>query len=154
MSTVGIDLGTSGVRAVAYNDQGQQIATAAERTSLKRPREGWVVLDAEALLRSVESLLAAVAGQAAGQGDQVQAIALSSQGEVVLPVDRRGQALSLAPVSMDTRGEPAARAMSERVGAERVQQITDHLFTRSSPSTRLQQGILSGVRPPPRPTAP
>jgi hypothetical protein len=31
---------------------------------------------------------------------------------------------------MDTRGEPAARAMSERVGAERVQQITDHLFTR------------------------
>jgi hypothetical protein len=55
---------------------------------------------------------------------------------------------------MDTRGEPAARAMSERVGAERVQQITDHLFTRSSPSTRLQQGILPGVRPPPRPTAP
>ena len=52
MSTVGIDLGTSGVRAVAYNDQGQQIATAAEKTSLNRPREGWVVLDAEAVLRS------------------------------------------------------------------------------------------------------
>ena len=57
MSTVGIDLGTSGVRAVAFDDQGQQIAAAAEKTSLKRPREGWVVLDAEAVLRSAESLL-------------------------------------------------------------------------------------------------
>ena len=47
MSTVGIDLGTSGVRAVAFDDQGQQIAAAAEKTSLKRPKEGWVVLDAE-----------------------------------------------------------------------------------------------------------
>ena len=109
MSTVGIDLGTSGIRAVAFNDQGQQIATAAEKTSLKRPREGWVVLDAEAVLRSAESLLASVAGKAAGQGDPVRAIALSSQGEVIVPVDREGQALSLAPVSMDARGEPAAR---------------------------------------------
>jgi xylulokinase len=130
VSTVGIDLGTSGVRAVAYNDEGQQIATAAEKTSLKRPREGWVVLDAEAVLRSVESLLAAVAGEAAGQGDQVRAIALSSQGEVVVPVDRQGRALSLAPVSMDARGEPAARAMSERFGAERVQQITGQPLNR------------------------
>ena len=79
MSTVGVDLGTSGVRAVAYDEQGKQIAAAAEKTSLKRPREGWVVLDAEALLQSVESLLAAVAKEAVSQGDQVRAIALSSQ---------------------------------------------------------------------------
>ena len=124
MSTIGIDLGTSGVRAVAFDDQGQQIAAAAGKTSLKRPREGWVVLDAEAVLRSAESLLAAVAGEAAGQGDEVRAIAVSSQGEVVVPVDHQGQALSLAPVSMDARGGPAARAMSERFGADRVQQIT------------------------------
>jgi xylulokinase len=130
VSTIGIDLGTSGVRAVAFNDQGQPIAAAAEKTSLKRPREGWVVLDAEAVLRSTEALLAAVAGEAAGQGDQVRAIALSSQGEVVVPVDSHGQALSLAPVSMDARGEPAARAMSERFGAERVQDITGQPLNR------------------------
>ena len=119
MSTVGIDLGTSGVRAVAYNDQGQQIATAAEKTWLTRPREGWVVLDAEAVLRSAESLLAAVAGEAAGQGDPVRAIALSSQGEVVVPVDRHGQALSLAPVSMDARGERVFSAHRRRLEARR-----------------------------------
>jgi xylulokinase len=124
VSTVGVDLGTSGVRAVAYDNQGEQIVAAAEKTSLKRPRAGWVVVDAEAVLRSAESLVAAVAAEAASRGDQVRAIALSSQGEAVVPVDRHGRALSLAPVSMDARGEPASRAMSERFGAERVHQIT------------------------------
>ena len=130
MSTVGVDLGTSGVRAVAYDDHGEQIAAVAEKTSLERPREGWVVVDAEAVLRSAESLLASVASQAAGRGDQVRAIALSSQGETVVPVDRRGRALSLAPVSMDARGELAARAMSERFGDQRVQEITGQPLNR------------------------
>ena len=147
MSTVGIDLGTSGVRAVAYNDQGQQIATAAEKISLKRPREGWVVLDAEAVLRSAESLLAAVAGEAAGLGDQVRAIGLSSQGEVVIPVDRSGQALSLAPVSMDARGESAARAIGERVGPERVQQITGQPLNRMFSVYKIAAGDAAW-RPP------
>jgi xylulokinase len=50
VSTIGVDLGTSGVRAVAYDDQGHQIAAATEKTSLNRPQEGWVVIDAEAVL--------------------------------------------------------------------------------------------------------
>jgi xylulokinase len=147
VSTVGIDLGTSGVRAVAYDDQGQQIATAAEKTILERPEDGWVVLDAEAVLRSAESLLAAVAGEVAGHGDPVRAIALSSQGEVVVPVDRQGQALSLAPVSMDARGEPAARAMSERFGAERVQHITGQPLNRMFSVYKIAAGDAAW-RPP------
>jgi hypothetical protein len=55
---------------------------------------------------------------------------------------------------MDTRGEPAARAMSERVGAERVQQITGQPLHRMFSVYKIAQGILPGVRPPPRPTAP
>ncbi len=147
MSTVGVDLGTSGVRAAAYDDRGQQIATAAGRTSLQRPREGWVVVDAEAVLASAESLLAAVAAEAASRGDQVRAIALSSQGEAVVPVDRRGRALSLAPVSMDARGESAARAMSERFGAERVQHVTGQPLNRMFSVYKIAAGDRSW-RPP------
>jgi xylulokinase len=140
MSTVGVDLGTSGVRAVAYDEQGEQIAAAAEKTTLKRPREAWVVLDAEAVLQSAESLLAAVAAEAASRGDQVRAIALSSQGEAVVPVDRRSRALSLAPVSRDARGELAAQAMSKRFGAERVQQITGQPLNRMFSVYKLAAG--------------
>jgi xylulokinase len=147
VSTVGVDLGTSGVRAVAYNDEGQQIAAAAEKTSLGRPREGWVVIDAEAVRQSAESLVAAVAAEAADLGDQVRAIAFSSQGETIVPVDRRGHALSLAPVSMDTRGEPAAREMAERLGGERVQQITGQPLNRMFSVYKIAAGDAAW-RPP------
>jgi xylulokinase len=147
VSTVGVDLGTSGVRAAAYDDKGQQIAAAAEKTSLTRPREGWVVFDAEAVLRSAESLLTAVAAEAAGRGDQVRAIAVSSQGEAVVPVDRHGRALSLTPASMDARGEPAARSMSERFGAERVQQISGQPLNRMFSVYKIAAGDAAW-RPP------
>ncbi|HEX5907025.1 MAG TPA: FGGY family carbohydrate kinase [Propionibacteriaceae bacterium] len=147
MSTVGVDLGTSGVRAAAYDEQGQQIAVAVGKTSLQRPREGWIVVDAEAVLQSAESLLAAVVAAAADLGDPARAIALSSQGEAVVPVDRQGRALSLAPVSMDARGEPAARAMSERFGARRVQQITGQPLNRMFSVYKIAAGDAAW-RPP------
>jgi xylulokinase len=147
VSTVGVDLGTSGVRAVAYDDAGQQIAAAAQKTSLKRPMEGWVVFDAEAVLQSAESLVAAVAVAAASQGDQVRAIAFSSQGEAIVPVDRHGRAQSLAPVGMDARGESAAKAMAERLGGERVQQITGQPLNRMFSVYKIAAGDASW-RPP------
>ena len=70
----------------------------------------------------------------------MRAIALSSQGEVIVPVDREGQALSLAPVSMDARGEPAARAMSERLDAERVQYITGQPLNRMFSVYKIARG--------------
>jgi xylulokinase len=147
VSTVGVDLGTSGVRAVAYNDAGEQIATATEKTNLMRPREGWVVFDAEAVLQSAESLVAAVATEAAGQGDQVRAIAFSSQGEAVVPVNQQGRALSLAPTGMDARGESAARAMAEQLGPDRVQQITGQPLNRMFSVYKLVAGDAAW-RPP------
>jgi xylulokinase len=147
VSTVGVDLGTSGVRAVAYNDTGQQIAAAADKTSLQRPRPGWVVFDAEAVRRAAESLVRAVAAEAADRGDQVRAIAFSSQGEAIVPVDRHGRALSAVPVGMDARGETAAQAMAERLGAKRVQQITGQPLNRMFSVYKIAAGG-SAWRPP------
>ena len=141
------------VRAVACDHEGQQIAAAAEKTSLERPREVGVVVDAEAVLHSAESLVAAVAAEAADRGDQVRAIAFSSQGEAVVPVDRQGRALSPAPVGMDARGEPAARAMAERLGGERVQQITGQPLNRMFSIYKIAVGDAAWRPPPPTPTA-
>jgi xylulokinase len=147
VSTVGVDLGTSGVRVVAYDAAGQQIAAGAEKTNLQRPREGWVVFDAEAVLHTAESLVGSVAAKAADRGDQVRAIAFSSQGEAVIPVDRRGRALSLAPVGMDARGESAVRAMAERLGAERVQHVTGQPLNRMFSVYKVAAGDIAW-RPP------
>jgi xylulokinase len=109
--------------------------------------QGWVVFDAEAVLHAVESLVAAVAAEAESRGDQVRAIAFSSQGEAVIPVDRHGHALSAAPVGMDARGELAAQAMAGRLGAERVQQITGQPLNRMFSVYKIAAGNAAW-RPP------
>lgn len=124
MSTIGLDLGTTGVRAVSFDAAGRKIAAATRRTHLTRPRDGWLEFDPEAVLRSSEAVVAEAAAAAASAGDEASAIGFSSQGEAIIPVDARGRALAPAPVTMDSRGEPAARALAARVGCDRVQQIT------------------------------
>ncbi|HEV2536393.1 MAG TPA: FGGY family carbohydrate kinase [Streptosporangiaceae bacterium] len=83
MSLIGIDLGTSGVKAAAFADDGRFAAGRAERAHLKRPRDGRVVTDIEGRATVAERLLAAVASHAASVGDAVTAIGLSSAGEAV-----------------------------------------------------------------------
>lgn len=124
MSTIGLDLGTTGIRAVSYDDAGREIAAAIRSTELIRPCDGRVEFDPEAVLESAESAVGEAATAAAAAGDPVAAIGFSSQGEAIIPIDSRGRALAPAPVAMDGRGDRAARAVAERMGPDRVQQIT------------------------------
>ena len=119
MSTVGIDLGTAASGPSHTTTRDSRLPPQLRRRASSGPKKAGSC----STLRPCSdppSHFESRSREAAGHGDPVRAIALSSQGEVVVPVDRHGQALSLAPVSMDARGEPAARAMSERFGAERV----------------------------------
>lgn len=124
MSTIGLDLGTSGVRAVAFDDHGRQLTEATARTVLERARPGWVTFDAESVLQVAEIVVATVSHRVAAAGDPVRAIAYCSQGEAVVPVDRQGRALAPMPTGLDLRGVEVARTIHDRVGAERVQRIS------------------------------
>lgn len=124
MSVVGIDLGTSGVRAVLFGRDGVAEAAATRALVLSRPAEGRVELDAEEVVAAAEAVVAEVAQRARESGDDVQAVAFSVLGEAVVPVDEAGHPLAPVAVSMDTRGAPAARALGEAVGAERFTGIT------------------------------
>ncbi len=148
MSTLGVDLGTSGVRAVSYDDAGRELAAARRNTALRRPAPGLVVVDAESMLRVVEDLVAEVAAATTRAGaDPIRAVSFSSMGEAVVPVDRQGRAVDLAPVGLDARGENAARAVAARIGPERVQQITGQPLHRMF-SVYLAAGSGPAWRPP------
>lgn len=124
MSVLGIDLGTSGVRVVAYSAAGRVVDAAAAPLTLRRDAPGRVELDAAELLRTLEAVVAGVAAEAAARGDRPQALAFAVLGEAVLPVDAAGDPLAPIAVSMDTRGEQAARRLGERVGASEYTRIT------------------------------
>lgn len=81
---LGIDEGTSAVKAVLYDADLRPLAEARRKKPLRHPRSGWVEQDANEVLNAVVEAVADVLSDAAGE---VEACGLDHQGESVLAWD-------------------------------------------------------------------
>lgn len=124
MSVIGLDLGTSGVRAVAFSAAGEVHGAASAALTLLRDGTGRVELDAQEIIAAAEDVVRRAAKQAADAGDPVQAIGFSVLGEAVVPIDESGAPLARVAVSMDTRGTGPAAAVGALLGDGRFTAIT------------------------------
>ena len=124
MNFLGIDIGTSGCKAVVFDANGCQLATAQRAYALHFTPDGGAELDSTEVMDKCLAVIAAAAQQA-GRGT-VQAIGISSQGEAFTAVDRTGKPLCRAMVSSDVRAESAAKQWPLEFGEERLYQITGH----------------------------
>ncbi len=116
MALIGLDVGTTGCKAIVFDDRGGILGRAAREYSVRTPRPDWAEQDAEQVWRlAMDSLREAAV--AAG-GARPAALALSCQGEAVIPVDGRGRALRHAILGMDTRTGPQNQWLREQFGAE------------------------------------
>jgi xylulokinase len=116
MSLIGLDIGTTGCKAIVIGADGAIVGRAAREYAIATPHPNWAEQDAEHVWRMAwESLREAVAG---ARGDPPQAMALSCQGEAVIPVDGQGRALRPAILGMDTRTTEENRWLAGRFGAE------------------------------------
>ena len=131
MNFLGVDIGTSGCKAVVFDDDGRQVASAQREYSLHLTEDGGAELDSTVVMDHCLAVIAETARQA-GRGT-VKAIGIASQGEAFTPVDRHGQPLGPAMVSSDVRAAAQAQRWSQEFGADRLYQITGHtahpLFT-------------------------
>lgn len=131
MSFLGLDVGTSGCKAAAFADDGRRLGYAYRPYALIHPRPGWAELDSAAVLAACRAATAEAAGAAAAAGAPVRALAVSSQGEAVTPVDAAGRILANAQVSSDARALDQVAAWAPR--RDELYAITGHtahpLFT-------------------------
>jgi glycerol kinase len=91
---LGIDEGTSAVKAVLYDADLRPVAEARREKALSHPRPGWVEQDAEEVLAAVAAAVASVLREAPGE---VTACGLDHQGESVLAWDA-GTGRPLTPI--------------------------------------------------------
>ena len=115
---VGLDVGTTGVKALAISPEGDVIARAEEPYPLSTPRPGWAEQDPEDWWRASERALAALdLGEIAGIG-------LSGQmhGLVLLGTD--GRVLRPAILWNDQRTGAECAEIEERIGLERLIELT------------------------------
>jgi len=124
MSYLGVDIGTSSCRAVAFDASGKLLAQAQREYRVSTPRPAWAELDSEQVCRACLDVIREVNGACAG--DPVRALAVSSQGEAFTPVDAAGACLAHAQVSSDARAADLARDWSAEFGRERLYRITGH----------------------------
>ncbi|EPX87590.1 D-xylulose kinase [Rubellimicrobium thermophilum DSM 16684] len=84
---VGIDLGTSGIKAVLIEDLSRVVAVAAEPVAVSRPQLGWSEQDADLWVSTVFSCLDRLAAVAPREMAAVEGIGLSGQMLAALILD-------------------------------------------------------------------
>ncbi len=102
MSLLGIDLGTSGCKAVVFRESGNVLAQAAREYGMLRAGPGRAELDSELVWQKVKTVIREAV--AACPADPVTALCVSSFGEAVLPLSRERRLLGSSILSMDQRG--------------------------------------------------
>lgn len=113
------------VKLFAFDEQGGAIAQAYREYPLYQPNQGWIELDADEVFRSVEECLQEVSNLC--RSDFPLSLAISAQGEAVIPIDEKGVCLARSMVTFDERGDEFVTFWQEKLGEERFFQITGML---------------------------
>ena len=123
---LGIDIGTTNLKANLYDVAGRRVAAAARPTMAERrhPRNpDWAEYSPAALWQATADNIREVVSQVPDAG-QIRALAVVGMGEPIIPVDRNGDWLHPAICWFDRRTEPQAQWWREHFGARRVYEIT------------------------------
>jgi xylulokinase len=116
---VGLDVGTTGVKALALSSDGEVLATATRGYALETPRPGWAEQDPGDWLRAAESALAEVSA-----GREIAGIGLSGQMHGLVVLDETGSVIRPAILWNDQRTAVECAEIEERIGLDRLIALT------------------------------
>ena len=117
---LGIDEGTSAVKAVLYDTDLRPVAEERREKAVQYPQAGWVEQDPEEVLAAV---VGAVAELLSGADDEVVACGLDHQGESVLAWDAEdGRPLSPIITWQDKRSQEVLDRLEEQGRADEVRE--------------------------------
>jgi xylulokinase len=118
---VGIDVGTTGVKAIAIGPSGQVIARSEHGYPLSTPRPGWSEQDPELWWEAAQASLAALAANGA---NDVRGIGLSGQMHGLVCLDANDRVLRPAILWNDQRTGAECAEIEQRIGLDRLIELT------------------------------
>lgn len=126
MSLLGIDLGTSGVKAGVFSLDGTCVAQAYREYDMLHPQPGWSELDSSDVWKKTKEVIAEAAGQATH--DPVTALSVSSFGEAFVPVSKDRNILDNSMLCVDDRGGEHIERLESDFGHEAFYAINPNLL--------------------------
>ena len=114
---IGLDIGTSGARALAVSESGEVIAAAAQGYPLLTPRPGWTEQNPEDWWQASRKVLAEVVEAVKGK---VAGIGLTGQMHGAVFLDADDRVIRPALLWNDQRTAAQCAEITDRVGRERL----------------------------------
>jgi xylulokinase len=113
---LGLDIGTTSVKAGLFDAAGRQLAAAGREYRLSHPAPDRTEIDPETWWTAAVAAVRATLATPGVDRARVAAMAVSSQGETVAAVDADGRALGPALVWLDNRAAAEAQELEGRFG--------------------------------------
>lgn len=122
MYMMGIDIGTTGTKAIVFDLNGKIITNAYRTYPLHCPELGWRELNPSEVLDSVKYCIKRCCAHDVGQ--HIGSIAVSAQGEAMVALDSQNNILGNTMVSFDTRNIEVVEKLKEHPNLEDYEHIT------------------------------
>jgi len=115
---LGIDVGTSGTKALVMNARAKVLATATAEYGVSAPRPGWSEQDPEDWWAGTVKAVRAAVKKAGIDGKQIAGIGLSGQMHGLVITDGAGRPLRPSLIWNDQRTAPQAAKIERTVGGK------------------------------------
>ena len=123
MSLLGLDIGTTGCKAIAFSVDGKLLAHSYREYGETYPRPGWAEIDPNKVWKCVSEVISDVANQVS-KSDPIKALSVTTLGEAFTPIAEDGTILSNSMTSVDNRAIEQTESWKHNLGMEKIFQIT------------------------------
>jgi len=123
MAFMGLDIGTTGSKAVVFSLDGKILASAYREYPMHSPRAGWLELDPNEVMAAVREVVTKVQ---ADSPEPIEAFGTSGLGEAFVPVDANMQPLDNSIIGFDVRGQKECDEFRQQIDNVDVFKITGH----------------------------
>jgi xylulokinase len=118
--SAGLDVGTTGVKAILITPEGEVVARAERSYGLSTPRPGWSEQDPEDWWRASEAAL----GELTELGGEIAGLGLSGQMHGLVALDAEDRVVRPAILWNDQRTGEECVEIEERLGRSRLVELT------------------------------
>lgn len=115
---IGLDIGTTSVKACVFNIHGKIIAEAEKMNTFHYPETGWVEQDPIEIERSAVLAIREVMGKAAIDKNELISLGFSAAMHSLICINEEGKPVSPALIWADGRSNPQAEKVSETIGSK------------------------------------
>ena len=119
----GIDIGTTNIKALVFDQCGRELASSSRPTPTHYPRPRWAYHKPDEIWQCTMDVLRETTSRI-GDARKIAGIAVTSMGESGVPLDMNGNATSDIIAWFDGRTDSQAKWLEEKIGKARIYELS------------------------------